>query len=182
MARNVRRIFDELLVLHARAGDRDALARLAAYWRPRHFAHARRLLWREEDAADAVQEAWVNIVRSIGRLQNPARFQAWSYSIVTRRCQDRMRAAGREPMGDSEIEPPDANAPDHDTREDLRRGMQRLAPDQRAAIALYYQEGFSVGEIAQALGVPAGTVKSRLFNARKTLREFFEEGEDDEQA
>lgn len=182
MARDVRRIFDELLVLHARAGDRQALERLAAYWRPRHFAHARRLLWREEDAADAVQEAWVSIVRSVGRLREPERFAAWSYAIVTRRCQDRMRAAMREPVGDGEVEAADPDAADHDAREDMRRAMLRLAPDQRAAIALYYREGFSVAEIAQALEIPPGTVKSRLFNARRTLREFFKEGEDDDQA
>lgn len=180
MARSVRRIFDELLVLHARAGDREALERLAAYWRPRHFTHARRLLRREEDAADAVQEAWMSIVRSIGRLREPSRFAAWSYAIVTRRCQDRMRLAAREPAGDSEIDAADPNAADHDVAEDMRRAMARLAPDQRAATALYYTEGFSVGEIAQALDVPPGTVKSRLFAARQTLREFFKEGDDDE--
>lgn len=180
MTRNVRRIFDELLVLHARGGDRAAFERLAAYWRPRHFAHARRLLWREEDAADAVQEAWVSIVRSLPRLNAPGKFAAWSYAIVTRRCQDRMRKAGREPAADSEIEVADPGGRDVDAAEDLRRAMTRLAPEQRAAIALYYREGFSVGEIAQALDVPAGTVKSRLFAARKVLKEFFEEGEDDE--
>ncbi len=182
MARDVRRIFDELLVLHARAGDREALERLAAYWRPRHFAHARRLMWREEDAADAVQEAWVSIVRSVARLKDPARFASWSYAIVTRRCQDRMRAVSREPVGDNEVEAADPNVADHDAAEDMRRAMAQLAPEQRAAIALYYREAFSIGEIAQALGVPPGTVKSRLFSARKALREFFKEGDDDEQA
>jgi RNA polymerase sigma-70 factor (ECF subfamily) len=181
MARDVRRIFDELLVLHARAGDREALERLAAYWRPRHFAHARRVLWREEDAADAVQEAWIHIVRSVGRLKDPARFGAWSYAIVTRRCQDRMRVSAREPVGSSEIDAADPKAADHDAVEDMRRGMAQLPPDQRAAFALYYREAFSINEIAVALLIPAGTVKSRLFHARRALRQFFNEGNDHEQ-
>ena len=181
MTREVRRIYDELLVLHARAGDRAALERLVAYWRPRHFAHARRLLWREEDAADAVQEAWVSIIRSVGRLSDPARFGSWSYAIVTRRCQDRMRAAAREPKGGEWTETPDPNGAEHDADEDMRRAMRSLAPDQRAAIALYYREGFSVAEIADALGVPPGTVKSRLFSARGTLRKFFKQGDDDDE-
>jgi RNA polymerase sigma-70 factor (ECF subfamily) len=139
------------------------------------------VLWREEDAADAVQEAWIHIVRSVGRLKDPARFGAWSYAIVTRRCQDRMRVSAREPVGSSEIDAADPKAADHDAVEDMRRGMAQLPPDQRAAIALYYREAFSINEIAEALLIPAGTVKSRLFHARRALRQFFNEGNDHEQ-
>lgn len=62
----------------------------------------------------------------------------------------------------------------------MRRGMAQLPPDQRAAIALYYREAFSIDEIAQALRIPAGTVKSRLFHARRRLRTFFKAGDDHE--
>jgi DNA-directed RNA polymerase specialized sigma24 family protein len=95
MARPVKQVFDEMLVLYAIDGKQDALDLLARRWRPRHYAHARRLLNRGDLAADAVQDAWISIVRGLWRLQDPAMFPAWSYSIVTRRCQDLLRRAYR---------------------------------------------------------------------------------------
>ena len=175
MSNAMGRLFDELLVELAREGRRDALERLAARWRPRHYVHARRLLGSADRAADAVQDAWVSILRGLRGLRDAGRFPAWSYAIVTRRCTDMRRRMGREPQGDPEHEP--ADPADTDRDHDLRRAMMGLPPDQRAAIALFYQEGFSIAEIAEALRTPAGTVKSRLFHARSALRRYFNEGE-----
>jgi RNA polymerase sigma-70 factor (ECF subfamily) len=175
--KRVDQAFTEMLVLLAQQGERQALERLAVRWRPRHYAHARRLLGAGDGAGDAVQEAWVGIVRGIGRLREPERFPAWSYAIVTRRCQDMVRRKAREPKIDSDADPPDL-APAHDgQRVDLRRALAALPPDQRAAVALFYLEGLGIGEIAQALLAPAGTIKTRLFHARRTLRARLE-GED----
>jgi RNA polymerase sigma-70 factor (ECF subfamily) len=173
-SRSQARIFDELLVTLAQDGDRAALERLAQRWRPRHHAHARRLLRNAETAGDAVQDAWLGIVRGMGRLQDPARFPAWSYAIVTRRCRDLQRRAARTPPLDAEVEAADLRRSDPDRDHDLRRALAALPPDQRAAVALYYGEGFSGAEIAEALGVPLGTVKTRLFHARRALRRRFE--------
>jgi RNA polymerase sigma factor (sigma-70 family) len=170
--REVGEVFDEMLVLYAQAGHREALERLARRWRPRHLSHARRLLGSGDRAADAVQDAWISIVRGIWQLKEPDRFPAWSYAIVTRRCQDLMRRVAREnvvPLPD-DIE--DTNPSGADGMGDLRAGLSSLPRDQRAAISLFYADGFGVTEIAEALGVPAGTVKSRLFHARRTLRRY----------
>lgn len=174
MSREVNRAFTAMLVLMAQQGEREALERLAARWRPRHYAHARRLLGHADRAADAVQEAWGSIVRGLSRLREPERFPAWSYAIVTRRCQDAIRRKVREPAGDSEADPPDPAASGEERVMDLRRAMAALPPDQRAAVALFYVDGFSVGEIAEALRIPEGTVKTRLFHARRTLRRQLE--------
>jgi RNA polymerase sigma factor (sigma-70 family) len=173
MTRDVDRAFTGMMVLLAQQGEREALERLAARWRPRHYAHARRLLGRMDGAADAVQEAWAGIVRGIGRLQSPERFPAWSYAIVTRRCQDIIRRKAREPKGDPDADPADP-ASGGETSGDLRRAMAALPPDQRAAMALFYLDGLSVAEIAEAISIPAGTVKTRLFHARRALRRQLE--------
>lgn len=174
MSRDVNRAFTAMLVLMAQQGEREALERLAARWRPRHYAHARRLLGHADRAADAVQEAWSSIVRGLSRLREPERFPAWSYSIVTRRCQDAIRQKVREPPGDSEADPPDPATGGEERVSDLRRAMAALPADQRAAVALFYVDGFSVGEIAESLRIPEGTVKTRLFHARRTLRRQLE--------
>jgi RNA polymerase sigma-70 factor (ECF subfamily) len=174
MGRDVGRVFEEYLVLQAQAGDREALARLAARWRPRHYAHARRLLRNPEDAADAVQEAWISIVRGLRNVRHSELFAAWSFSVVTRRCQDHMRRASREPPTEPDADVA-ADAADPMTGRDLSKALARLPPDQRAAVALFYLEDFSVAEVAASLCVPVGTVKSRLHHARLALRRFFDQ-------
>jgi RNA polymerase sigma factor (sigma-70 family) len=172
MTRTPDQIFDEALVLHAQQGRREALDRLASRWRARHYVHARRLLGSNELAADAVQDAWIGIIRSLWRLRDPAQFPAWSYAIVTRRAQDLIRRAARakeSPLAEDIADEP----PKEPTSTDqLGAGLKLLPPDQRTAIALFYRDELTVAEIANALAVPVGTVKTRLFHARRTLRRY----------
>lgn len=167
-------VIDEMLVMLAAEGDREALDRLARRWGPRHHAHARRLLGGSDHATDAVQDAWVSIIRSLGRLNEPAKFPAWSYAIVTKRCQDIMRKPfwHKESEGGPEHEVTATH--DNGIEDDLRRGLRKLPPSQRAAIALFYLDGLSLAEIAIALNTPAGTIKTRLFHARNKLRQYLE--------
>lgn len=79
-------VYDELLVLRCQEGDQDALDELVARWQRRLFDHARRLTQQTDAAWDVVQEAWMAIVRGIGRLQDPASFRPWAYRIVTFKC------------------------------------------------------------------------------------------------
>ncbi|MBN1906944.1 MAG: hypothetical protein JW927_17830 [Deltaproteobacteria bacterium] len=91
MSGNVDRVFNDILVLMALDGDREALEKLARRWWPRHYAHASRLLGHYEGAADMVQEAWSQIIPGLRKLNDVSRFPAWSYSIVSRRCYDLIR-------------------------------------------------------------------------------------------
>ncbi len=174
MAQDLNNAIDEMLVILAVEGDREALDRLARRWRPRHHAHARRLLSGSDYATDAVQDAWVNITRGLGRLNAPAKFPAWSFAIVTSRCQDIMR----KPYWNKESEWTDEHEEtvihNSDINGDLRSALRNLPPTQRAALALFYRDGLSVAEIAIALKAPAGTIKTRLFHARNKLRQHFE--------
>lgn len=175
----VGRLFDAYLVASARVGDRRAFGLLVRRWNVKLLAHARRLLGDSELARDAVQDAWGEIVRGMPRLADVNAFPAWAYRIVSRRCARSIRglrhdrrlhdAAGREPQ-DTFIGA-DGGAVDASR---LRGAMQALPPEQRAAIALFHIEDMSVAEVAVALDVPAGTVKTRLMAARAKLRAAFE--------
>ena len=135
----------------------------------------------DELAADAVQEAWLEILRGLGGLRDDYAFAAWAYRITTRRCARLIarRQSDRRLARAVEAEPREAGAEDtHDEGDGARvkRAMADLPPDQRAAMALFHLQGLSVAETAIALDVPAGTVKTRLMHARRKLRDSLEGG------
>lgn len=181
MERSAARIFDEYLVASAKAGDRKAFGLLAERWNGKLIAHAWRLTADAEGARDAVQSGWLEIIRGLDRLQDDRAFPAWAYRIVGRRCARlSRRAIRRRELGEMLIAEPGPAEPDSDgpiERQRLRAAIAQLPADQRAAIALFYLEELSVAEIAVALEVPAGTVKTRLMHARRKLRAALE-GED----
>ena len=173
MDRDKARILDEYLLAAARAGEARAFDLLARRWQKKLLAHAWRLLGDADAARDAVQEAWVEIARGLGRLRDDRAFPAWAYRIVSRRCarligaavRDRALAATAEAEAGEEAAY--ESAPDH---ERLRAAVRLLPRDQRAAVALFHFEDMSIAEVAVALDVPAGTVKTRLMHARRKLR------------
>lgn len=170
---------DAWLAASARAGDHDSMRQLAARWYPLLTAHAWRLTGDADAAQDAVQEAWVEIVRGLPGLRDDRAFAAWAYRIVTRRCARLVasRQADRRLTRAFANEPRDDRADDcHDEGElgRLKAAMARLPSDQRAAVALFHLQGLSVAETAIALDVPAGTVKTRLMHARRKLRSVLE--------
>ncbi|MEQ1929998.1 MAG: sigma-70 family RNA polymerase sigma factor [Parvularculaceae bacterium] len=177
MARQADRILDEFLAASARAGDPAAFEALSRRWAPRLLSHAWRLTGEAELARDTAQDAWSDIVANIRRLDDTAAFPAWAFRIVTRRAADaiRKRQRGRaglaayaaersgDHVGASDIEARASSA-------SIGAALAALPAGQRAAIALFYLEDMSVAEIASALDVPAGTVKTRLMAAREKLK------------
>jgi len=168
---------DTYLAAAARTGDRRAMARLAERWHPRLVAHARRLTGEQQLAADAAQDAWTDILRSLGSLDDAAAFPAWAFRIVSRRCARTIRSRQRRRAGtqawasENETRGPDSTDPGSDS--DLARvrsAMAELPTDQRAAMGLFYLEGLRINEIAAALDTPPGTIKTRLMHARNKLR------------
>lgn len=171
------RLFDEYLAAAARAGDRGAFGRLAERWQPKLLAHAWRLMGEAEAARDVVQDAWVDIARGLARLEDASLFPAWAYRVVSRRAADAIKKLTRARRLGAAFA---AEAPQEDDSagrmetaadaEPLARAIALLPPEQSAAVALFYLEDFSVAEIAVAMSVPAGTVKTRLMHARAKLR------------
>jgi RNA polymerase sigma-70 factor (ECF subfamily) len=175
MQRDAQRIYDEYLVSAARSGDRAAWERLVARWQPRLLAHALRLSGGAESARDCAQEAWIEIFRGLHRLDDVVAFPAWALRIVTRRSQRSWRRQGgvAEEVFDESHEMPLPEQHSAEFAVDLQTviaALQSLPPPQRTALALHHLEQFSVAEIAIALDVPPGTVKTRLMHARLKLR------------
>jgi RNA polymerase sigma-70 factor, ECF subfamily len=173
--RGLDQALDDYLVLLAQGGSREAFARLAARWTPKLLAFAARALGTTEVAKDVVQETWESAVRGLSRLDDPARFRAWLYAIAARKCADALRgkyrvariAESAQAMTDA---PADAET-GANNRLDVRAAMKRLPPEQRIVVSLYFGEEMNVADIAVITSAPEGTVKSRLFAARKALRE-----------
>lgn len=160
---------DEWLVVRVQSGDRDAGAELAASWHPRLLRTARRYLGENAGVEASVQESWLAILRGIGGLRDPARFAPWAFGILRRKCADRVRRTQRDRGRNAELE----DLPSPPQQEDaaaLRSAFAMLPPDQRFAAQLFYVEGMTLAEIAEAQGVPRGTAKSRLFHARRKLK------------
>lgn len=166
------RVFDELLVLHAQSGDVRALRRLALRWHPRLLRSARRFTGDEDAAQEAAQESWEGIAAGIGRLQDPVKFPGWAFAILRRRCAERVRAlvATRARRGSlAEVEEPSAPASGEESLV-IAQAFDGLPEEQRVAATLFFVEQLKLGEIAEATGVPLGTVKSRIFAARRSLK------------
>jgi len=169
------RALDEYLVSLSQAGSVEALDGLARRWTPRLLRYAARLLGGSGEAAetarDVVQETWVGAIRSLRGLRDPAQFPAWIYGIATRKCADAIRTSMRRRRLDADA---DTGRPvtslTSEQQIDLATAIRGLPPIHRAAVHLFYVEDLSVEEIASVLGIPAGTVKSRLHHAREALK------------
>jgi RNA polymerase sigma-70 factor (ECF subfamily) len=177
MRRDPGTVLDEWLVASAKSGSASALGQLVTRWTPRLLRHASHLLGDIDQAQDAVQDAWVGAARGLRRLEDPARFPAWMFALVSRRCADRVRRNVRDrrlAVQVADLGGPPAEANGADLNLDLRQAVAGLPVEQRLVVSLHYGEGFGVDEIAVAHGLPSGTVKSRLFAARQTLKRFIQ--------
>jgi RNA polymerase sigma-70 factor (ECF subfamily) len=174
-------IYDQWLVTRCQDDDLSAFDELMARWQERLWRHAFRLTGDSEASWDILQETMLAISRRIGRLRDPAAFPAWTYTIATNRCRDflRRKQRDRRVLEACFAREPMAAMVDWATVMDLQEAMRRLPGTQQTLLALRYEEGFSVAEIAKVLGVPSGTVKSRLHTARQQLRSLLEETDDE---
>ncbi|MDP2138936.1 MAG: sigma-70 family RNA polymerase sigma factor [Candidatus Didemnitutus sp.] len=176
-----KQVLTELTVLAAQAGSEAAFRDLHGLWR----ADLRRLalvrVERDEAADEVMTEVWLAIVRGLARLDDPACFPRWAFRIVDRRCTDWIRrratarrhavavAAEAEHFAPAAVPAIAAHEP-ADEVVALRAAVTRLPADARKLLHLYYELGRSVAEIAEILDLPSGTVKSRLFSVRETLK------------
>jgi RNA polymerase sigma-70 factor, ECF subfamily len=166
------------LVEAARSGDEEAFASLARGSADRLFAVAHRILGDVGRAEDAVQHTLVTAWRELPALRDPERFEAWIHRILVHACYAEAKRASR--WSASVVVLPIDGPTTRDTtlaveaRDALDRGFRRLPTEQRAAFVLHHYLGWSVAEIAENLGVPTETIKSRIRYATSTLRAALE--------
>ncbi|HVF20704.1 MAG TPA: RNA polymerase sigma factor SigM [Mycobacteriales bacterium] len=164
----------ELMTRHL-DGDPAAFGVLVARHRDRAWAVALRTIGDPQDASDAVQDAFLSAYRSAASFRSDAKFSTWLHRIVVNACLDRMRRArvrATLPLDESAAEmvadPYDAIGAS-DLAADINAALARISADQRVAIVLVDVQGLPVDEVAELLGVPAGTVKSRCHRGRAAL-------------
>jgi RNA polymerase sigma-70 factor (ECF subfamily) len=162
------------VVRRAQLGDQRAFDTLASGLVTRFHAIAYRVLMDPDLAQDAAQQALITIWRDLPQLRDPERFDGWAYRLLVRTC---YKEAGKRrrwrlrSMGPSDTE---AVSPDPTAlvveRDRLRRGFGRLSVEHRAVVVLHHYLGQTQGEVAQTLGIPVETVRSRLRHAMRALR------------
>ena len=164
-------LLDSLLVAMVLAGDRRAATRLHARWNPRFLRTARRYTGDTELAVSAAQDCWLGIWRSLPALRDSTRFAPWAFGILRRRCAEQVstRIRERERFGEAE-QTELAEVAASDERIALAQAMRDLSDAHRLAAHLFFVEGLTLAEIAEVQDVPEGTVKSRLFHARRQLK------------
>ena len=169
---------DRDLVEAARNGDREAYADLIRVRGDRLFAIAQRILRDFDRTEDAVQDALVIAWRDLPGLRDPDRFDAWLRRLLVRSC---IAEAQRERrlVATIRVLPNELPSGTDDylsvvDRDELDRGFRRLPPEQRAILVLRHFDGLETAEIADALGIPSGTVRSRLHHAHRAMRAALE--------
>ena len=166
------------LVAQAQRGDREAFDALARMAGDRCMAIAFRILRDFDLADDAVQTALLTAWSEIRSLRNPDRFEPWLHRILTNACyaEARRRRRWSESIRLLPVEP--VHGPDPyltvDDRDQLERGFRRLTVEQRAVLVFHHYLGLPLPEVAERIGIPVGTVKSRMYHAKRALQASLE--------
>ncbi|MDO8914944.1 MAG: RNA polymerase sigma factor [Coriobacteriia bacterium] len=164
---------DAVLLESARAGDLGAFERLMRAHLDAVYGHALRFFGDHATAEDAAQEVWVKVYRSMGDFDGRAAFSTWLYRVTRNVCLDMFRRGKRQASPIDPLDLPqtpsgefaDAAA----TSADLERAVAALPPEDRDAFNAVALFGLTYADAGTVLGVPPGTVKSRVFRARRTI-------------
>jgi RNA polymerase sigma-70 factor (ECF subfamily) len=176
------------LVQRAATGDRDARRELFELYRESAYRVALRITGRNEDALDVTQDSFIRAFERLGDFQGDATFRTWLLRIVSNRALDVLRArkvrlavpidspADDDPRAELPAREGDS-APGQELEarelgERLRMAIEKLPTEQRSVFALYASGEMTYAQIAEVLGVPLGTVMSRLYHARRKLHEL----------
>ncbi len=175
MANN--QVIDRLLVVRAQAGEESAFRMLFQRWNPKLLGFCLKLSGDPHAARDIAQETWAAVVKGLNRLEDPARFRAWFFRIAHNKAADDIRTRQKQRKSEDAVkEMTELKAQERrpDESLNLKTLIEAMPREKRSLIILFYVEGLTIPELAEVFKVPAGTVKSRLFNARAELKISYE--------
>jgi RNA polymerase sigma-70 factor, ECF subfamily len=175
MATTTQQVRDEWLALRCQHGDPSAFTELVAEMERPLMYFVAKLIGDQEAALDVLQEVWLKVFRTIGRLLEPRQLRPWLYQLARGLAVDRLRKERAESLLeqkraiDPEVwtEEPKFGVEDADA---LHAALDTLDLKHREVLVLYFLEDLSVGEVAAIIDCPEGTVKSRLYHAKRALR------------
>jgi RNA polymerase sigma factor (sigma-70 family) len=167
---------DQLLVVRCQLGERAAFDALVRRWAGPLHRYARRLADDADLARDLTQDVWLRALQGLSRLRDATQFRAWLFGIAHRVAMDRLRSRYAMPLDTTDALDGLAAEADGDDSDiaHLASGLSLLPLAEREVLTLFYLEELPLTEIASALAIPVGTVKSRLFRARHLLRQRLE--------
>ncbi|MBG87469.1 MAG: hypothetical protein CMO80_11290 [Verrucomicrobiales bacterium] len=182
MGRSRETVADEFLVIAARQGDGSALNDLLVRWQDRLWRFACSLTQDEHDAREVFQETCIAIARGITRLNDVGTFPKWAYTIASRRYADLVRRNERHRQAKEDCQSDRSDQTDllpsaGELR--LHEALDGIALADRRLLCLAYLEEWSHRDLATLLGIPLGTVKSRLFNAKQKLKQKMTKDQDE---
>ena len=165
---------DELLAVRCQLGEQAGFADLVERWHQPLWTYIRRVSGSDDVAAETLQDVWLRVLRGIARLREPARLRPWLFGIARRAVMDRLRDKYAEPEAVDAATVDLAAADDeHELTQEIgfmHEELARMPVVERDVLVLFYLEELSLTQLAEVLAVPVGTVKSRLFRARRMLR------------
>ena len=175
-------VLDPGIIARARRGDLDAFAELVRLYYPRCLRFARSMLHDDEDAEEAVQDAWVRVHRALPRYEEKERFDSWLFRILANRCRTRSGRLGRDAQvmvrdhPAMELALSTAHTEEREAwREEIGYALAQLPEPQREAFLLHHVEGFSYEEMAGFTGLGVSALKMRVKRAVEQLRERLQE-------
>ena len=183
MEDEARRVRDGWIACRCQLGEPGAFDLLVAEMERPLLGYIIKLLGNEDAALDVLQEVWMKVFRGIGALRAPEAVRTWLYRVArgtapNRVRQDAARFRGEEPLGETPDEAFDATEAGMGFGQDqvleVHRALDRLEARHREVLVLLFLEQLTVDEIAAIVGVPPGTVKSRIHSAKKALRGLLE--------
>ena len=164
---------DQAAIEKCRDGDSEAFRHVVERYQAEAIGHAMAILGSQEDAMDAVQEAFIDAFKALDRIDLTRRFYPWFYVILRNRCYKLAHSRKQREMSSSDemqILAPAASLQPEDSML-LEQAMLELPAEDRELITLRHLDGLSYQELAERLEIPQGTIMSRLYHARKRLRE-----------
>ena len=172
MKDNLSNIENQLLVMAAQDGDVKAMEEIVHRWYKKLWQYVFRLTSDIHAAWDITQQCWLEIIKGLKKLNDPASFRPWVYRIATNKSIDWLKTKSKYQQ--INLDSVEFNC--HQKKDDLqaKKLIQRLKDDSRTVLSLYYFEELSISEISVVLNIPQGTVKSRLFKARGELKLLWE--------
>jgi RNA polymerase sigma factor (sigma-70 family) len=177
-ASQIRAREDEWLVVRCQLGERSAFDELIQRWHEPLWRYVRRLTNDDDAAREVAQDAWLRVLRGISRLRDGTKLRAWLFGIARRALMDRLRTQYATPIVDDvdaiEVAAEETAGTLEADAAALEHGLSRLPVTEREVLTLFYLQELSLADVADVLNVPVGTVKSRLFRARRLLRRELE--------
>jgi RNA polymerase sigma factor (sigma-70 family) len=173
-------VCQQLLLVRCQRGDREAMEELVAVWEKRLFYYVRRIVDQEADAWDVMQKTWVKVFRRVKTLKDPQSFPCWLYTLTRNTALSHIRQRPGARLASDTLDQCEDLPAENDSAtffedvEAVHDALDRISSDHREVLTLSFLEDLSVEEIGRVIGVPQGTVKSRIHYAKRALRNVME--------